>query len=87
VIFGSWAARYAGAAGPPPHDIDVLVVGKVDRADLYEAADRAQVRLGLPVNPVVRSAKQWDDPEDALVKQIRASAHLVLDGSSELVGA
>jgi len=31
LIFGSWAARYAGQAGPPPHDIDVLVVGKVDR--------------------------------------------------------
>ena len=33
LIFGSWAARYAGASGPPPRDIDVLVVGKVDRAD------------------------------------------------------
>ena len=75
VIFGSWAARYAGEAGPPPRDIDVLVVGKVDRADLYEAADRASARLGIEVNPVVRSAKQWTDPEDALVKQIKASAH------------
>lgn len=51
VIFGSGAARYAGEAGPPPHDIDVLVVGKVDRADLYDAADRAQARLGIEVNP------------------------------------
>lgn len=80
VIFGSWAARYAGEAGPPPHDIDVLVVGKVDRADLYEAADRAQARLGLEVNPVVRSAKQWQEPADALVAQIKSSAHtMVLD--------
>ena len=75
VIFGSWAARFAGHVGPPPHDIDVLVVGNVDRADLYEAADRAQARLGIEVNPVVRSAKQWDDPDDALVAQIKASAH------------
>ena len=79
VIFGSWAARFAGQAGPPPHDIDVLVVGKVDRADLYEAADRAQARLGLEVNPVVRSAKRWGDPGDALVAQIKSSAHVVLD--------
>lgn len=80
VIFGSWAARYAGEAGPPPHDIDVLVVGKIDRADLYEAADRAATRLGIEVNPVVRSVKQWSDPKDALVKQIRKSAHTeVLD--------
>ncbi|NLC98993.1 MAG: winged helix-turn-helix transcriptional regulator [Actinomycetales bacterium] len=78
VIFGSWAARYAGQAGPPPHDIDVLVIGKVNRADVYEAADRAAVRLGIEVNPVLRSVKQWAQPEDALVKQIKASAHLEL---------
>jgi len=78
VIFGSWAARYAGQAGPPPQDIDVLVVGKVDRSDLYDAADRAQARLGIEVNPVVRSVGQWSDPADALVAQIKASAHIVV---------
>jgi len=78
VVFGSWAARYSGEAGPPPHDIDVLVVGKVDRADVYDAADRAHARLGIEVNPVVRSAKQWADPADALVAQIKASAHTVV---------
>ncbi len=80
VIFGSWAARYEGHAGPPPHDIDVLVVGKVDRADLYEAADRANARLGIEVNPVVRTAKQWANAEDTLVAQIKESAYAtVLD--------
>ncbi|WP_068396824.1 ArsR/SmtB family transcription factor [Kribbia dieselivorans] len=78
VTFGSWAARYAGVAGPPPHDIDVLVVGTVDRADLYEAADRASSRLGIDVNPVVRSSTQWSDPEDPLVEQIRGSAYVVV---------
>lgn len=78
VIFGSWAARYAGEVGPPPHDIDVVVVGTVDRADVYEAADRAQARLGMAVNPVVRSAERWEDPADSLAVQIKASAHLVV---------
>ena len=87
VIFGSWAARYAGQAGPPPHDVDVLVVGKVDRADVYEAADRAQTRLGLDVNPVVRSVQQWEDPADALVAQIKASAVVVVLDRAELVDA
>lgn len=77
-IFGSWAARFAGQTGPPPHDIDVLVVGKVDRADLYEAADRAQSRLGMEVNPVVRSMQQWIDAADSLVAQIKASAFVVV---------
>lgn len=87
LIFGSWATRYAGEAGPPPRDIDVLVVGKVDRADLYEAADRAATRLGIEVNPVVRSMKQWADPEDALVKQIKSSAHAEVSSVAELVDA
>jgi len=78
LIFGSWAARYAGQSGPPPHDIDVLVLGKVDRADLYDAADRAHARLGIEVNPVVRTPEQWDDPADVLVSQIRASAFTVV---------
>lgn len=29
-LFGSWAARYAGQAGPAPADIDVLVIGQPD---------------------------------------------------------
>lgn len=87
VIFGSWAARYAGEPGPPPHDIDVLVIGKVDRADLYEAGDRAQARLGIEVNPVVRTPRQWDHPADALVSQIRSSAFTVVLDTRELVEA
>ncbi|MGZ8705081.1 MAG: winged helix-turn-helix domain-containing protein [Aeromicrobium sp.] len=85
MIFGSWAARYAGQAGPPPHDIDVLVVGKVDRPDLYDAADRAHARLGIEVNPVVRTAKQWDNPADVLVAQIQASAFTVVLDTREQV--
>lgn len=87
VIFGSWASRYAGAAGPPPRDIDVLVVGAVDRADVYEAAERSQARLGIEVNPVVRSVDQWEHPQDALVKQIKASPFAVVDAPREPVGA
>lgn len=82
IVFGSWAARYGGRAGPPPHDIDVLVVGKVDRADVYEAADRAHARLGIEVNPVVRAEEQWAAVDDALVAQIKESEHVtVLDTS------
>lgn len=87
VIFGAWAARYAGESGPPLHDIDVLVIGRVDRADVYESADRASARLGIEVNPVLRSSKQWSDPDDALVKQIKTSAHTEVLDADERVGA
>jgi len=84
IIFGSWAARYAGKTGPPPNDIDVLVVGDIDRADLYEAADRAQSRLGIEVNPVVRTTGQWDLASDALVTQIKASPFTVVFDAREM---
>ncbi|MFZ2175217.1 MAG: ArsR family transcriptional regulator [Rhodococcus sp. (in: high G+C Gram-positive bacteria)] len=79
LIFGSWAARYEGEDGPPPNDIDVLVIGRVDRADVYEAADRANARIGIEVNPVVRTPEEWNDPSDPLINQIKASPHVVVD--------
>jgi hypothetical protein len=72
LIFGSWAARYLQWPGPPPHDIDVLVVGCPARGDVYDAADRAQQRLGMPVNPVIRPAQAWQEAADPLVRQIQS---------------
>ena len=73
LIFGSWAARYHGHPGKPPHDIDVLVVGRPSRADVYDAADRAQQRLGMAVNSVIRSEDAWRQASDPLVRQIQSS--------------
>lgn len=82
LIFGSWAARYLGKPGPAPNDVDVLVIGEVKRTDLYEAADRAQARLGLPVNPVMRSQEAWHDPSDKLSSQIKVAPFLDVTSSN-----
>ena len=73
VIFGSWAARYLGRTGPAPHDLDVLVIGQPSRESVYDAADRAQQRLGMPVNPVIRTADAWHRADDPLIQQIQSS--------------
>ena len=72
IIFGSWAARFAGIAGETPEDIDVLVVSdSVKRADVYAAAERAQGKLSRPVNPVIRSAAAWQSPDtDPLLDEL-----------------
>jgi predicted nucleotidyltransferase len=72
MIFGSWAARLLGEPGPPPADIDVLVVGDgIPRGELYAAAERAQARLGRPVNPVLRSTRAWAERDrDPLIDEI-----------------
>jgi DNA-binding transcriptional ArsR family regulator len=79
LIYGSWAARYHGQAGPLPNDLDLLVVGKPDRGAVYAAADVVEQRTGLPVNPVIASAKRWNDHADPLVIQIKSSPSLEVD--------
>jgi len=79
LIFGSWARRYEGEPGPPPNDVDVLVLGDVDREAVYEAAERAQARLDLPVNPVVRPAGRWT-ADDPLTSQIKESPYVIAYG-------
>lgn len=73
LVYGSWAARYNGVEGPPPHDVDVLVIGRPDRSDVYDAADRAEQRLGFPVNPTIRAPERWAEATDPLIQQIQDS--------------
>lgn len=62
IIFGSWAARYANQPGPPPKDIDVLVIGAARELDVFAAADHAQQRIGIDVNPLRATPQQWAEP-------------------------
>jgi len=80
-IFGSWAARYFGEPGPAPNDVDVLLVGSPDRDEAYEAARRAEDRLGREVNVTIRSRRQWQHGEDAFTKQLRSSPLLRISPS------
>lgn len=72
-VYGSWAARYHGEPGPAPNDIDLLVIGRPDRDDVYDAARRAQQRLGREVNVTQRTRKQWDTATDGFSEQVRSS--------------
>ncbi|HUN37564.1 MAG TPA: nucleotidyltransferase domain-containing protein [Trebonia sp.] len=63
-LFGSWAARYAGEAGRPPADLDVLVIGAPDRDDLDDAAQRAASRLAREVSVTIRSPAWWREGTD-----------------------
>jgi DNA-binding transcriptional ArsR family regulator len=72
-IYGSWAARYSGVQGPAPRDVDVLVIGNPDRDEVYEAARRAEQRLGREVNTTIRTAGQWEAAQDGFTRQVRSS--------------
>jgi hypothetical protein len=83
LIFGSWAARYQGELGPPPNDVDVLLVGDVDRQAAYDAADRAARRVRFPVNVTIASPRRWSDDNDPLVREIKASAIIPVRGLTD----
>ncbi|MBW8484999.1 hypothetical protein [Actinomadura parmotrematis] len=71
-LFGAWAAHYASPDGGPPGDVEVLVVGDVDRVAAYDAAQESAARLGLPVHPVVRAREAWEGDGDPFLREIRA---------------
>jgi DNA-binding transcriptional ArsR family regulator len=82
-IYGSWAARYNGLAGPPPADVDVLVVGEASRADIYDAAEQAEQRIGFPVNVTLSNPARWAAASDALIQQIRSAPVVWIVGPPE----
>jgi len=71
VLFGSWAARYAGDPGRAPNDIDVLVLGDPDRDAVDDAAERAERQIGLPVQATVRSLGQWNRGRESFITEVK----------------
>ncbi|MEO3795208.1 nucleotidyltransferase domain-containing protein [Nonomuraea sp. B10E15] len=85
-VFGSWAARIQGEAGPAPVDIDLLVVGRPDRDDLHDATGRAGSRLARQVNTVVVTRTRWEANEDGFIRELhkRPLANVpIVDGENE----
>ena len=78
-VFGSWAERYQGIPGAAPRDIDVLVVGRPERDDVYRAAAEAERVTGIPVDVVIRSPEAWGRQDDGLARTIRSGPHVTLD--------
>ncbi|MGW4064900.1 ArsR family transcriptional regulator [Amycolatopsis sp. NPDC004747] len=71
-IYGSWAARYRGEPGPPPGDVDVLVVGEPDPDALFDLAEAVSRRLGREVNVHRISPAAWAaDSADPFLTSVR----------------
>jgi predicted nucleotidyltransferase len=70
-LFGSWAARLAGQTGPPPGDIDLLVVGNPDPAGLDAVVQEAEAILGREVQPTVLTLSEWEAADSPLLRTIK----------------
>jgi predicted nucleotidyltransferase len=80
-LFGSWARRYEGEPGPPPGDIDVVVIGQPDIDAVYEACRQASGILGQEVNPVVLTPAEWRSKRSGFVQELRKGTLVELAGA------
>lgn len=81
-IYGSWAARHSGEVGPPPHDIDLLVVGSAHLGDVRKAVRPLERELSLEINPVVVSSEEWSRSGDSFLDELRSRPMFQLDLSA-----
>lgn len=78
-IYGSFAARLTGAPGPPPQDVDVMVVGAPDVDAVHDACDTVQDLIGRPVNPTILSPAETRK-RTAFLTEVAASPTVLLIG-------
>lgn len=72
LIYGSWARRYHGEPGPLPRDVDLMVIGTGDVAEIRAKADSASRKLGRDVNVTVLRADEWDDGRTGFVAHLKS---------------
>lgn len=84
IIYGSWAARYDGQAGPVPGDLDVLVVGSPERKGLDEAVEQAERRLRREVNVRRVTAETWAADGGAFKQTLNDRPVVVLIDNGEI---
>lgn len=77
-IYGSWAELRVGEFVGFPQDIDVLVVGNPNRAELDEAAREAETILGRDVNIRVVSVDLWRESDDPFLASLRLKPRIPL---------
>lgn len=58
-LYGSFAARMIGHAGPTPNDIDVMVLGEPDVDAVYDACTRVETAVRRPVNPTILTPDEF----------------------------
>lgn len=78
-VFGSYAARSTGTEGPPPNDIDVMVVGDPDPESVYAACRRVGEVVRRPVSPVIMTPEEWQ-ADSGFLANLRNSPVIPLIG-------
>lgn len=78
VIIGSWAERFLGTSGPPPRDVDVVIVGDPDRRRVRAANRELEERLDQPVQLTTVDADEWALGSTSFVRSAKSKPHVVV---------
>ncbi len=75
-IYGAWAARLKRQRGPEPKDIDVLLVGYMNRIEAARAVSSAEALLDRGINVQFVSATEWERGESDFVRSVKERPHV-----------
>jgi hypothetical protein len=75
IVFGSWVRRWMEEPTLVVHDLDILIVGSVDRRVAYEAIRRIELQTGLPVDSVFLRPEEINIPADPFLAELLESPH------------
>ncbi|WP_308465641.1 HVO_A0114 family putative DNA-binding protein [Rathayibacter soli] len=78
LIFGSFAARAERVAGQSPADIDLLIVGDVDRAAVYSITSAVESVVRREINITFTSSARWQDSTEPFLQNIRSNPTITL---------
>lgn len=88
-IFGSWARRYAGQVGPPPQDVDVLVVfderhpdfPEEDTLPIFQAVSTASNQVpGITINATIVPVDEWAEASSAFLEEVQSGPQVGVVG-------
>jgi DNA-binding transcriptional ArsR family regulator len=79
LLYGSFAARPHGIAGPAPQDIDLMVIGTPDADEVHAACDRVGVQVRRAVNATILTRREAAKP-NAFLRNVAAHPVVLLIG-------
>lgn len=82
-VYGSWAARYAEQPGHVPNDLDLLVIGQVDRRLLDDALHTAEKALRREINARQTTRAAWDADDGSFKRTIMSRPRITLIGGTD----
>ena len=71
-IYGPYAAHLKHELGPDLHEVDLLLVGYMNRIEASKAAERVEGYLERPVNVNFVGSQEWLKGETVFVKEVQS---------------